>query len=861
MLKRLLLVAALLPLFVTAQTPYFFPGKTFNPTIQSPEQFLGYPIGSHHTRYDRMLAYLRYLDGVSDRMTITGIGETNEHREQILIRFTSPANAARVEAIRQEHLALADPAKPMPDVSKMPVVVQLWFNIHGPEPSGGETSLLASYYLAACENDDVKQVLDQAIVHIEPVLNPDGRDRAAHWFNMHKGSPLVTDPNDREHNEVWPGGRFNHYWFDLNRDLVFATQKETGNRLAYVRQWNPNVANDIHEMGTNSTFFFEPGKRNAENANLSPYFHRDLHDKFAGHFEKAMNEIGSLYYTKESFDWLYPGYTQSYTELQGGIGLLFEQGSSRGHAQESQNGVLPFAFTIRNQITGVMATLRGAVAERETMLRYQRDFYKTAVEAAQKSPVKAWVLGGADDWRMRRMAQVLTLHQIEAYQLGEATTIDGQSFEKNRALVVPTAQPQYRLLQAMFDRSNNSNFQDSVFYDASAWNLALAYGLMPAEAKTPVVRGARLTAETIAPTPPADAPKTNYAYLLDYADFYATRALYQLLDAGLIVKTAFKPFSINTSAGPKKFGYGALLIPVQLQKLSADSIHAVVNRIGRQTGVPFVSVSSGLSRDGVDLGSNAFQRVEKPRALMVVGAGVVPTEAGEVWHLLDQHVGMPITKVEVGTFLRINLAPYTTIVLVSGQYAPDKALGAKLKQWVAGGGTLITFKGATEWAIRNDVVKEKLLAVSKTDSIALAKRTRINFEDALYTEGARNTGGSIFETDLDITHPLGFGITNRKLPVYRNSNTLLELPASPFMTPMAHTAKPLLDGYVHPATLKRIAGSGAVVVSGEGAGRSVLFTFDPVFRATWYGTGKLFLNALFFGPNMTTPGINLGAEE
>ena len=296
---------------VFSQNDYYLPKKKLNPAIPTPEAFFGYPIGSHHTRWDKIVEYMKELDRLSERVSVQRIGETNEHREQIIVSFSTSANINRLEEIRQNHKTLTDPSKPMPDVTKMPLVIWLGYNVHGNEPSGGEASILTAYYLTATEDPEALAWLNDAVILMEPVINPDGRDRHTHWANMHKGNPMVADPNDREHNEVWPGGRTNHYWFDLNRDWYLAVNVESRNRLAFYHQWLPNVVTDFHEMGTNATHFFEPTKENAENPLVPKYVYKNLNISFAKHFEQAMNEIGSLYYTKESFDNLYPGYGSS----------------------------------------------------------------------------------------------------------------------------------------------------------------------------------------------------------------------------------------------------------------------------------------------------------------------------------------------------------------------------------------------------------------------------------------------------------------------------------------------------------------------------------------------------------------------
>lgn len=838
-LKSLIIgfVTCLLSFSGNAQTDYFIQNKKVNPAIPTPDAYLGYPFGSWHTRYDKMVAYLKELDRLSDRVSVETMGYTNENREQVLVTFAKPSNMARIEEIRAEHLKLTNPSEKAPDINNMPVIVWLGHNVHGNEPSGGESSLLSAYYIAAVEDEEVAKWLDNAIILMEPVINPDGRDRHTHWANMHRGTPPVSDSQDREHNEAWPGGRTNHYWFDLNRDWYLATQVESQNRLKAYHKWLPNVVTDFHEMGTNATFFFEPTKENAENPLVPKAVYRDLNSFFATYFEKALNDIGSLYYTKESYDNLYPGYGSSYPDIQGGLGLLFEQASSRGHVQESQNGDLEFKFTIRNQFVNALATIRASVDGREMLLKHQRNFFEEVSQQGKKTGVEAYVVGDpADHSRNQAFWKTLLLHNIEFYHLQKDVSISGESFTKGNAVVIPSNQPQYLMLRSIFDEPKT--FADSLFYDASAWNLALAYNLPYVETKEKVTQGQRVTLKDTE-TKQQTIERSSYAYLINYSDYFAPKALYHLLKNDVLVKVSSKKFSTKSA----EYSYGSLVIPVALQrKIDGDKLHDLIQKIQQETGVTVESAGTGFSTSGIDLGSNGISAVELPKAAILVGDGSSSYEAGEIWHLLDTRIGIPISKLETTRLSRINLTEYNTLVMVDGNY--DKDLTKKVKDFVTAGGTLITFKGATEWAIKNKLVNEKLRE-EKTDTSRT--KPRMSYEYVRNVAGAKRTGGAIFETTLDLSHPIGFGFTNPTLPVYRNDNTIMEPTIGAADSPLIYTENPWICGYVHPESLARISSSSAVNVASAGRGRVILFAQNPNFRATWYGTNKLFLNALFFG--------------
>lgn len=846
---------AALPLL--AQNTYYFPKtKNFDPKIPTPEQFLGYGIGERQTRYDRVVAYLQELDRVSDKVRIETIGYTYEHRPQVIVTITSPENHSQLEQIRQEHLQLTDPAKAAPALTNMPVLVHLAYNVHGNESSSTEVSLLTAYYLTANQDPETQRYLKESVVFIEPAQNPDGRDRHTNWVSMHQGNPAVSDPADREHNEVWPGGRGNHYWFDLNRDWLPLAHVESRNRMEFYHKWLPNVFIDFHEMGTNSTYYFEPSKPYSSENRLIPRSTYDgLNVLMARYHAEALDELGSLYFTKEQYDNIYPGYGSTYPDFQGGVGITFEQASSRGNKQENSLGVLTFAFTIRNHLTTGLATVKAAVENRETLLRHQREFYGSALADGRKNGVRAYVYGeNSDATRLRKFTELLLAHRIEVYELEKSQRINGQQFEKGKAYVVPTEQPQYRLVESIFAKTKE--FDDSVFYDASTWTLALAYNLPHAGLKAKGALGKRVT--KLAPQTPTVPVQSHYAYLLDWADYNAAGALYLLQDKGVITQTIFKPFTASTSSGPKAYQPGTITIPVASQQISSDSLYKVITEVAQLKQISFESVKTGLSVNGIDLGSNNIQTLRKPEALLLTGQGITSYEAGEVWFLLDEQLHMPISKVDMASFPRLSLRRYNTIVLVSGVYnSLDKASVEKLKRWVTDGGTLITFKSAAEWAIKQGLAQGKVIPAQDTAS----KAARIDFADARPTEGAKSVGGSIYEVDLDTSHPLGFGFTNRKLPVYRNSTTILAPAKNPYSTVAQYTNEPWLSGYVSKANLNKIKNSAALLVSDQGQGRVILFSDNPNFRGTWYGTNRLFFNALFFGLVIKTPGTAVAAEH
>jgi hypothetical protein len=825
--------------FAFTQENYFYPNSgPFNKAIPTPEQFLGYAVGEQHTRHEKIVAYLRELDRLSDRVATEIIGKTFEQREQIVATFTAPENHNNLNDIRLRHLE----GQKQGATQDIPLIIHLGYNVHGNEPSSSEAAMLTAYYLTASESEETLNWLKKMVILMDPVINPDGRDRHTHWANMHKGTPPVADPIDREHTEIWPGGRGNHYWFDLNRDWFLGTFPETRNRIEFFHKWRPYVQTDHHEMGTNSTFYFDPGEEASNNPNVPDFLYKKIYPLYAEYFRKATDRIGSMYYTKESYDKLYPGYGSSYINFYGGAGFLFEQASSRGHVQETTTIPITFGFTIRNQFTASLTTIRASLAEKNSLLQMRKEFYIASKKQAEASPVKGYQFTDDNDYnRVRAFIDLLLLHRIEVFAMKTPGTY-----------YVPVDQDNYIMVRSIFE--NQIAFRDSSFYDASSWSLIHAYGLPFTESKVPVTPGNKITSSLpdINKTP----EKSNYAYLVHNTDYNTHRFIYELEKAGVIVQTATRPFTSLINGNPETFGFGSIVVSVQQQRMNEEMLYSAVKAAAEKTHINVQSVGTGFNVSGVDLGSNYIKTLKKPEVLMLIGTGVTAPEAGEIWHLFDQRLQMPVTKADILNFGRIDLNRYNTLILVSGSYSLlDKSGIDKIKSWVQNGNTLITLKSGAEWAIRNGFTKHKLLTDSSSES------TRVDFDRAVEIEGAKALGGSIFRIDLDTTHPIGYGYTRRKIAVYKNGLTLFQKSGNPYNTVAQYTSDPVIGGYIHSSTLKKIKNSPSLLVGSEGGGRVILFADEPNFRGTWYGTNRLFLNAVFYGNLINVPAVMTGKVQ
>ena len=829
---------------------YYLPDAAYDPKIPTPEAFLGYQIGEWHISHDQQYAYMRRLAELSPRVRLVEHGRTYENRPLIHLIITSPANHERLEAIREQHVALTDPSKSAAlNLKDMPTVLYQGFSIHGNEASGANAAPLLAYYLVAGQSPEVQRLLEQTVVLFDPSFNPDGLTRFSTWANYHKNATLTGDPQDREYSEAWPGGRFNHYWFDLNRDWLLCAHPESRGRAGLFHQWKPNILTDHHEMGTQSSFFFMPGVATRVNP-ITPKRNQELTAKIGTYHSKFLDEIGSLYYSGEGYDDFYYGKGSTFPDANGCIGILFEQASSRGHLQETANGPLPFHFTVRNQVRTGLSTYQAAVEMRQELLEHQRTFFKDALQAGKADLRKAFVFGDAHDQaRTDQLVEVLRRHQIEVYALKNPVSVEGKSFEPGNAFVVPLDQRQYTLIRGSFETMKT--FEDSIFYDISSWTLPLSFNLPYAglgKAWTAELLGEKVEGARPVRKPLRLPAQSSYAYLMEWDHYYAPKALYALLKAGIRAKVGREPFLSNG----KRYEPGTVMVPVQNQEKGASEIHQLITGISEASGVAFEAAATGFTTEGIDFGSNGFTTLQLPNIAIIVGETTAPFGAGEAWHLLDTRYHIPVTKLEADDIARADLSRYNVLVFGGGQYGSVGAAGAaKLKSWVQDGGTLIGIQSAISW-LKAQGIGYVEIRENKELEKPQGRRPYIQMDEDI---ASLETPGSIFEAEIDPTHPIGFGYRRGKLPVFRDYDLYLEPGKNPYSTPLIYTEDPLLSGYVNAKVIGQAKRSAGVVVSGAGSGKVIFMADDPNFRAHWFGTNKLFANAVFFGHTISGSSI------
>ena len=801
--------------------------STLNKDIPSPESVIGHPVGKWHISHDKLVEYMRKLASTSERITIEERGETFEDRPLILLTITSKKNHQNINQIQKNHIDQTNGIL-TPKIDT-PLVVYQGFSIHGNEPSGSNSALLLAYYLAASNDDFVNKLLSNTIILLDPSFNPDGLQRFAYWANTNKNINLNPDSNDREYNEVWPGARTNHYWFDMNRDWLPVQLPESRARINTFHKWLPNILTDHHEMGTNSTFYFQPGVPSRTHP-LTSKLNQDITRKISKYHVKALDEIGSLYYSEERFDDFYYGKGSTFPDINGGIGILFEQASSRGHIQNSDNGILTFPFTIKNQLTAGLSTLDAALNMRNEILDYQYNFYKKSREEAGKQKKSAIIFGDEKDAaKTYHLAEILKRHKIKFHHIRNNFSKDKINYKKNYSFVVPKDQKNFKLINAMFEK--RTTFQDSLFYDVSAWTFPLAFNLDYNMDISMDIAGKEVT-ELNKPLGIVKS-KSNYAYLMSWNEYYSPSVLNEILDNNIIAKVALKEFKLND----KKYDYGTILIPVKNQNISSNSLFEMLNSLAVENNLIIDGVDTGLA-DGIDLGSTEFKTLNKQKVAVLVGEGINSYDAGEIWHLFDVRYGITITKLDVKSISKADLSKYSSIIMPSS-YGLSEINTAKIIKWTEQGGNLIAFKNSLNWISKNKLLDLKF----KTKKI---QTKNISFAQKENHFGAQVIGGAIFEAKLDLSHPINFGYKNKNISLFRNTTIFMDQDNISYNNPIIYTENPLLSGYISKENLEIIKSTVPFKTGAYKKGQVTCFSDNTNFRAFWYGTNKLLMNAIYF---------------
>ncbi len=842
-----ILMAILFAGIIQAQVglEYYLPQNVkYNSSIPSPKSITGFEVGEWMISHDKLVEYMKEIAKVSDRVILKEYARSHENRPLIQLIITSSKNQQKLEQIKAEHKKLSDP-KISKDiiVDGMPVVILLGNSVHGNEPSGANSAMLTAYYLAAAEGPEIDKLLENAVIILDPALNPDGVNRHANWVNMNKSKADLTDANSRIYNEVWPGGRTNHYWFDLNRDYLLMAHPETRGRVERLHEWLPNVVTDHHEMGSNSTFFFQPGVPSRNNP-LTPSKNYELTRKIGSYHAKYLDRMKSLYFSEEVFDDFYFGKGSSYPDINGGIGILFEQSSLRGFKRAGTIGVIDFPYTIKNQFAVVQSTIEAALINKNELLKHQKEFYNIALKEADKDEVKAYVFGESRD--KRKTAEFLDLlnrHQIEVHQLKESYADGVNHFDKANSYMVVCKQKNYLLLKSLFEKARY--FKDVTFYDVSTWNFPMSFNIPFAEIKNVKIvqqlAGANMD-EVVFYEGKIIGSDDPVAWVFAWDEYYAPRAISELLDKGIVVKVAKRPFKYRDESVNVDFDFGSIQIPVEHQKMDFEKIKSIISKIAKRDGLDIYGLNTSWTDSGIDIGSSDFVVVQKPEILMLIEGGTNSADAGEIWHLFDTRYSTPITLLPSSRLGSIDLNAYNTLILPGGSYNEIHEWQVdKIRTWTTNGGNLIAYKEASQW-----VNKAMKLEQEFKENVALTDDWP-KYANKSADENSQAINGAIFEVEMDLSHPLAFGYKREILPVFKTGTMVAELTTDPYNSPFRYTKDPLKSGFCSDENNERIKGAAFISTHKIGSGIVISIMDNTNFRGIWYGTNKVFANAVFFG--------------
>ncbi len=843
----LIVIISLISLNLSANSnlDYYMPKSVeFNANIPTPSSVLGYEVGEWMVSHDQLVMYLKTIANSTNRAVLKEYARSHENRPLYHLIFSSPKNLEKLDKIRTEHLKLSDPSISSEiNVKNMPLIVVLGYSVHGNEASAVNASLLTTYFLAAAKGEEIEKLLENTVIIVDPALNPDGINRFANWANMHKNKSGVIDPRSRVFNEVWPGGRTNHYWFDLNRDYILLTHPESRGRVEQIQRWRPNVVTDHHEMGSNNTFFFQPGVTSRINP-LTPHKNHLLTAKIAKYHAKYLDAIGSRYFSEEVFDDYYYGKGSSYPDINSGVGILFEQASVRGFQRQTDNGIITFPFAIRNQFTVTLSTLEAAKDMRVELLDYQKEFYANAFKEADKEGVKAYLFGGvSDQGRTLELLKVLKNHHINVYQLSDDIKVGDKLFAKESSYMIPLKQQNYRLIKSLFEVSRY--FKDQTFYDVSTWNMAMSFNLPLAEIKDKKqfdkLKRDVLTELQMHGTV-VNSSENTVAWAFQWNEYYAPRALSEILALGLRAKVAQSPFTYRDENLNKEFSYGTILIPAYDQNMNQEEIQQKMEMIAKRDGLNIYSLKTSLTPNGIDLGSGSFSSLKQKRILMLVEGQTSSRDAGEIWHLFDTRYLQPITLLEVDRINRVDINNYNVLILPGGSYDDlSEAVVEKITTWLKNGGSLIAYKNASKWAS-----KAFNLDIKFKKSVSNLSKKPV-YGEMSADANRQAISGAIFKTEMDLSHPLAFGYTQKALPIFKSGTMVAELSENPYASPIRYSSDPLLSGYCSDLNHERIKGAPFVMINALGRGKIISIFDNTNFRGVWYGSNKVFTNAVYFG--------------
>lgn len=826
--------------------------NSFSQTLQSPAEFLGYELGDKFTRHHRIVEYFQHVAATSNNVILEEYGQSYEGRTLLTVTLSSAENMAGLDQIKENNLRRAGLASGAATIDPT-AIVWLSYNIHGNEASSSEATMRTVYELVNPNNKQAQEWLKNTVVIIDPCVNPDGRDRYANFYNQYGALPSYNPSIDAsEHREPWPGGRPNHYLFDLNRDWAWQSQVESATRMQAYKKWMPHIHVDFHEQGYNSPYYFAPAAEPFHEVITD--WQREFQTSIGKNHAKYFDAENWTYFTRESFDLFYPSYGDTYPTYNGAIGMTYEQA---GHSLAGLGIITEYGdtLTLKDRLTHHHVTGISTVEIASQNAQKLADEFKKFFDNSKNNPkifYKSYVIKGSNNPdKLARFMTFLDNHQIEYGHTSSRKIVRGFAYHEGKDgvnttlaandIVIKTAQARAALLTALMEP--HADYSDSLTYDITAWAIPFAFGLEAYALEAAV--------NDIKPISPVQKEKISldasaYAYVSDYKDFEDARFLSALHQAGIQVRMAPNKFAV---AG-KPFNEGALIVTQRNNehiKNLAQKVESLANEFGRNVS----AVKSGFVDFGNDFGSNDVFRLKRPEVAVLSGAGSSSLAYGEVWHFFEQQLGYPVTSIRTDYFSGVDLSKYNVLIIPSGYYGSylnEKAI-EKIADWVDAGGKLILMQGAIStfadkngFTIKhmNDEEKKKWEEKDKDPLKVYGDSERKSLSDMII--------GAVYKLNMDQTHPLAYGYDNSYMTLKTTATRYAFLENGWNIGYIKGAAKPVSGFAGHKANSKQ-ENSLVFGVQDKGRGTVVYMVDDPLFRAFWHNGRLLFSNAVFLVGN------------
>ena len=803
----------------------------FSQNIQSPKEFLGYELGKQFTRHHRVVDYFTYVSTQLDNVLLEKYGETNERRPLYVSYISSKKNIENIEQIRHNNLGQTGlkPAS-INDIA----IVWLSYNVHGNEASSTEASMQTLYELVTTKKDQ----LENTLVIIDPCINPDGRDRYANWYNQVKSEPYNTDQNAKEHREPWPGGRANHYLFDLNRDWAWATQIESTQRLKIYNKWMPHVHVDFHEQSMNNPYYFAPAAEPFHE--IITDWQRNFQTQIGKNHARYFDKNGWLYFTKESFDLLYPSYGDTYPTYMGAIGMTYEQagGGMGGLGVDTDHGYeLTLVDRVAHHKTTGLSTVEIASKNAVTLNTEFKKFFDTG-----SFKYKSYVLKNENKDKTTRLLALLDKHQID-YEFTNKGLVKGYNYltqqesrmsVNTKDLVIHTQQPKGKMVKVLFEP--NAKLTDSLTYDITAWSLPYAHGFK-AIASTIKVSSRK---DVMVDTANNEIDQNAYAYVSKWNSLEDASFLAALLQADVRVRFSEKDFTIEGNSYAK----GTLIILRGDNKTNKE-FDKQITSIAQNNNRKLTPVQTGFVSSGKDFGSSSVNPINKQKVAVISGKGTSSLSFGEIWHFFETQLHYPLTVLDTDYINRVDLDEYDVLIIPNGYYSSilNKSGLEKINNFAQAGGTVI----AIGTALRSFANKEGFALKSKKSTKGKENKTAnlTAYEDTRRNRANTLITGAIFKSKVDNSHPLAFGYDDVYFSLKLNNASYAYLQNGSNVAYFNKSATNLA-GFAGKKALKNIPESLLFGEERKGSGSIIYMVDNPLFRSFWDNGKLFFVNAIFF---------------